>query len=61
MPFVLAIDTKDELVPVESGLTATVLDGECVLPFSTLDNAIDCMRLLVRSLEDLRVENGGSL
>jgi hypothetical protein len=51
-PLVLAIgDGDSDLEPYETGLKGTWINQEFIVPFSTVANAVDCLRILIRDIE----------
>jgi hypothetical protein len=48
--FVIAIGDGDTFARHETGLRWAWRDGECVMAFSNVENAVDCLRILIRDL-----------
>jgi hypothetical protein len=49
-PLVIAIAGDDDVDRYETGLTGTWINQEFVVPFASVENAVDCFRVLIRDL-----------
>jgi hypothetical protein len=49
-PLVIAIAGDDDVDRYETGLKGTWINQEFVVPFASVENAVDCFRVLIRDL-----------